>query len=196
MAAHRRRAPRRTGCSDAVTAVRANGVEFPAKVSISHFNLGHITCYTAIVSDITERLRIEGELLASKRRERERSQELSKRLFAMPAAVCIVHDRLLTAVSGNSLYGHWFVSGDLHAGHAFLRRAAGGVEMRDHEFGHIDADGKVASFDACMTRPGTTNGASLREIRQGMSIPSRSASKRATARASSRRVATAPHADR
>lgn len=142
-------ASRRMGRPGAVTAVRANGVEFPAEVSISHFNLGHGICYTAIVRDITERVRIEGELLASERRERERSQELSNLLFAVPAAVCIAHDRLLAAVTGNALYEHWFAGaaagkgGDLHAGHAALRRAAGGVEMRDHEFRHVDAEGNT-----------------------------------------------------
>ncbi len=99
---------RRMGRSGSVAAVRADGTEFPAEASISYFDLGHGMYYTAIMRDISERTRIERELHLSERRERERSDELSNLLFAVPAAVCIAHDGLLADVKGNELYDRWF----------------------------------------------------------------------------------------
>lgn len=159
---------RRMGSSGSVAAMRADGTEFPAEASISHFDLGQGICYLAIVRDITERTRIERELHASERRERERSQELSNLLFAVPAAVCIAHDRLLAEVRGNELYDRWFrchdtgsprqpgatedakaiqgrhqQSGDIRSGEAALRQAAGGIDIRDYEFRHVHPNGTV-----------------------------------------------------
>lgn len=161
-------ASRRMGGAGSVTAIRADGTEFPAEASISHFNLGQGTRYTAIVRDITERTRIIAELHASERRERERSQQLSNLLFAVPAAVRIAHDPLLAEVTCNELYDSWFRSpetdnprhpdateavatmhdlnpqrGDIRSGQAALRQAAGGMEIRDYEFEHVHPDGTV-----------------------------------------------------
>lgn len=154
-----------------VTAVRADGTEFPAEASISHFNLGQSICYLAIVRDITERMRNERELHESEQRERERSRELSNLLFAVPAAVCIAHDRLLAEVRGNELHDLWFrgyitglqqqpgttevaesiqdrhqQSGDVPSVQAALRQAAGGREIRDYEFKHEHPNGIVRYF--------------------------------------------------
>lgn len=159
---------RRMGGLGSITAIRADGTEFPAEASISHFDLGRGTCYTAIIRDITDRMRITTELHASERRERERSQELSNLLFAVPAAVCIAHDPLLAEVTGNELYDRWFrgldtgtprqsgateeakpiqdrqqVSGDIRSGQAALQQAAGGMEIRDYEFKHVHPNGTV-----------------------------------------------------
>ena len=161
-------ASRRMGSLGSVTAMRADGTEFPAEASISHFNLGQGIFYTAIVRDTTERTRIEQELHASEKRERERSQELSNLLFAVPAAVCIAHDPLLTEVTCNALDDRWFHGpasdaspqpgvtddvkpiegddrpyGDIRSGRSALRQAAGGIEMRDYEFMHADPNGSV-----------------------------------------------------
>ncbi|PWF43625.1 ATP-binding protein [Massilia glaciei] len=159
---------RRMGGLGSVTAMRADGTEFPAEASISQFDLGQGICYTAIVRDITERMRIERELHASERRERDRSQELSNLLFAVPAAVCIAHDAQLVDVTGNQLYDRWFrdfdagtphqlganpdaappegqhqESGAIRSGQAALRQAASGVEVRDYEFRHAHRNGTV-----------------------------------------------------
>lgn len=161
-------ASRRMGSLGSVAAIRADGTEFPAEASISHFDLGQGICYTAIVRDITERMRVERELHASERRERERSQELSNLLFAVPAAVCFARDPLLAEVTGNELYDLWFrdsdtgtpqqsgaiedtnptqvrhqESGDIRSGQAALRQAAGGMEIRDYEFKHVNPNGTV-----------------------------------------------------
>jgi PAS domain S-box-containing protein len=157
---------RRMGGLGSVMAMRADGTEFPAEASISQFDLGQGICYTAIVRDITERMRTERELHASERRERERAQELRNLLFAAPAAVCIAHDPLLAEVTGNELYDRWFrgpdtppqpgatmqagpaqdwhqESGDIRSGLAALRQAAGGTEIRDYEFKHVHQNGTV-----------------------------------------------------
>lgn len=161
-------ASRRMGSLGSVAAIRADGTEFPAEASISHFDLGQGIFYTAIVRDITERTRVAAELDASERRERERSQELRNLLFAVPAAVCIAHDPLLAEVTGNELYDRWFrapatgmpgqpgasedarpaqdrqqKSGDIRSGQAALRQAAGGMHIRDYEFKHVHHDGTV-----------------------------------------------------
>jgi PAS domain S-box-containing protein len=132
---------RRMGRLGSVTAMRADGTEFPAETSISHFDVGPNVYYLAIMRDITERNRIERELHESGRRERARSQELSNLLHAVPAAVCIAHDRQLTEVRGNELYDRWF--GDDDTGQAALRQAAAGKEMRDYEFRHVHPNGSV-----------------------------------------------------
>lgn len=148
-------ASRRMGPLGSVAAVRADGTEFPAEASISDFDLGHGIFYTAIMRDITERTRIERELHNSERRERERSDELSNLLYAVPAAVCITHDRLLANVKGNGLYDRWFRNADptvqsgtgehatIGAAHEALRQAAGGMEIRDYEFKHVQPDGTI-----------------------------------------------------
>ena len=150
-------ASRRMGSLGSIMAIRANGTEFPAEASISYFDLGQGICYTAIVRDITERMRVEEELHASERRERERSQELSNLLFAVPAAVCIAHDSLLAELTSNELYDLWFrgaaigtnkqpgthgndstardnLRSAIFSGEAALRQAAAGMEIRDYEF--------------------------------------------------------------
>ena len=161
-------ASRRMGSLGSILAIRADGTEFPAEASISHFDLGQGICYTAIVRDITERIRVEEALHASERRERERSQELSNLLFAVPAAVCIAHDSLLAELTGNELYNLWFrgaatdtnrqsdtsevaspepgslLDGSaIHSESAALRQAAAGVEIRDYEFKHVHPNGTV-----------------------------------------------------
>ena len=161
-------ASRRMGSLGPVAALRADGTEFPVEASISQFDLGHGAFYTAIVRDITERTRIEAELHASEQRERERSQELSNLLFAVPAAVCIAHDAQLTELTGNELYDRWLrasqadlspskgaagnatptpsahqLDDDLHSGHAAMRQAAAGVEIRDYEFKHVHPNGSI-----------------------------------------------------
>lgn len=151
-------ASRRMGSLGAVAAIRADGTEFPAEASISHFNLGQGGCYTAIVRDITERTRAEGDLLASEKRERERAQELRNLLYAVPAAVCIAQDHLLSNITKNHLYDDWFGGGDrpddrldrptdagsrVRSGPEALRQAADGTEIRDYEFSHVDANGNV-----------------------------------------------------
>ena len=151
---------RRMGSLGSVTAIRADGTEFPAEASISHFDVGPDTYYLAIMRDITDRMRTERELHASEQRERARSQELSKLLFAVPAAICIGHDRLLTEVRGNELYDRWFGAGDTGAAgdaepsadrrqtggairQAALQQAADGKEIRDYEFKHVHQNGTV-----------------------------------------------------
>ena len=160
-------ASRRMGSLGSVAALRADGTEFRAEASISHFNQGQGSYYTAIMRDITERTRGEVELLASEGRERARSEELSNLLFAVPAAVCLAQDPLLTRVTKNALYDHWFDSPDLsggpsggaahtsplqagqqaradiRSGQEALRQAAGGAEIRDYEFTHVHANGTV-----------------------------------------------------
>lgn len=132
---------RRMGRLGSITAMRADGTEFPAETSISHFDVGPNAYYLAIMRDITERQRVEGQLHESERRERARSQELSNLLHAVPAAVCIAHDRALADVRGNELYERWF--GDEGAGQEALRQAAGGTEIRDCEFRHVHTDGSI-----------------------------------------------------
>lgn len=151
---------RRMGLLGSVIAMRADGSEFPAEASISHFKVGAHRYWLAILRDITERVRIERELQASERRERERSEELSNLLFAVPAAVCITHDRQLTEVRGNELYERWFSADNagpaagavqdtrqaeagIPSHQAALRLAASGQEIRDHEFKHVHPDGTV-----------------------------------------------------
>ena len=159
-------ASRRMGSLGSIMAIRADGTEFPAEASISYFDLGQGICYTAIVRDISERMRVEEELHASERRERERSQELSNLLFAVPAAVCIAHDSMLANLTGNELHDLWFrgaaigtnkepgTSGDdstarnnfrsaILSGEAALRQAAAGMEIRDYEFKHSHPNGTV-----------------------------------------------------
>jgi len=161
-------ASRRMGSLGSIMAIRADGTEFPAEASISHFDLGNGICYTAIVRDITERMRVDKELHASERRERDRSRELSDLLFAVPAAVCIAHDSLLAEMTSNELHDRWFrgaatgttkylgASGDaspeqdspqdgsaILSGEAALRQAAAGVEIRDYEFKHVQPNGAV-----------------------------------------------------
>ena len=161
-------ASRRMGSLGSIMAIRADGTEFPAEASISHFDLGQGICYTAIVRDISERMRVEEELHASERRERERSQELSNLLFAVPAAVCIAHDSMLAKLTGNELNDLWFRGADIGqykqpgtsgnastaqdnlrdgsaivSGEAALRQAAAGVEIRDYEFKHVNSNGTV-----------------------------------------------------
>lgn len=154
---------RRMGKLGSVTAIRADGTEFPVEASISHFDVGQSMCYLAILRDVTDRVRIETELHASEQRERERSRELTNLLFAVPAAVCITHDRLLTDVKGNELYDRWFrdplhpdtagdtkpgpvrhlPTSDIRSGQAALRQAANGVEIRGYEFKHVHLNGTV-----------------------------------------------------
>lgn len=163
-----RAASRRMGKSGFIPAMRADGSQFPTETSISHFDAGQGLCYTAIVRDITERVRVEQELHASEQRERERSQELSNLLFAVPAAVCIAHDSLLGRLTGNALYDRWFDGVGVGTNHpepsssepvvvhaalspgersmpweAPLRQAAAGVEVRGCEFKHMYEDGSA-----------------------------------------------------
>lgn len=49
-----------------VSALRADGEEFPAEVGISHVHIDGRELFTAIVRDVTERRRAQAELLASK----------------------------------------------------------------------------------------------------------------------------------
>lgn len=159
---------RRMGSLGSVTAIRADGTEFPAEASISRFDIGLGICYTAIVRDISERMHVTEELHASERRERERAQELKNLLFAVPAAVCIAHDPLLAEVTSNELSDHWFRDSDtgplwqpdmpgdvspiqcrhqepddIRSGRAALRQAAAGIEIRDYEFKHIQHNGSI-----------------------------------------------------
>ncbi|GEM_PF-5637899 len=115
-------------------------------------------------------MQIEQELHVSEERERERSRELSNLLFAVPAAVCIAHDRLLAEVRGNELHDLWFRArdtrlqhqpgatevaesihdrhqhGDIPSVQAALQQAASGRETRDYEFKHENPSGNVRYF--------------------------------------------------
>lgn len=161
-------ASRRMGSLGKIAALRSDGTEFPAEASISQFNMGQGICYTAIVRDTTERTHIEAALHASERRERERSQELSDLLFAVPAAVCFARDPLVAELTGNELFHRWFrESGTdelsqagangaantpfalhkdrvgIHSLQAALKDAAAGIEIRDYEFQHTYPDGSI-----------------------------------------------------
>lgn len=82
---------RHMGRARDVMGLRSDGEEFPIDVSISHLNLDGKPLYTAILRDITERRRIEGELRSGK-------ATLEAALSSMSDAVCIsdVHGRFLS----------------------------------------------------------------------------------------------------
>jgi PAS domain S-box-containing protein len=82
---------RQMGRSRDVIGLRGDGEEFPIDVSISHLSLDGRPTYTAILRDVTERRRIEGEL-------REREATLQAALSSMSDAVFIsdVHGRFVS----------------------------------------------------------------------------------------------------
>ncbi|MDM5178404.1 PAS domain S-box protein [Massilia sp. DJPM01] len=160
--------PRQMGNLGSVAAIRADGTEFPVEASISHFEVGDSVHYLAILRDITDRRRTEVALHVSEQRERVRSRELTRLLFTVPAGVCITHDRLLSDMSGNELYEHWFLdhqadestppapieptghipvmpqpTDDIRSWKAALQQAANGTEMRAYEFKHVHPNGSV-----------------------------------------------------
>lgn len=157
---------RQMGRADSVTAVRADGIEFPVEASISKFESCEGMRYTAIVRDVTERKAAQSALQASARREMVRAEELSKLLYAVPAAVCIAHDPLAEELTGNELYHKWFRSAktvaappnlsdqlentvprelndavDVHPIEDILRGAVLGQEVHNHEFSFAHPDG-------------------------------------------------------
>lgn len=140
-------AARRMGNLGSVAACRADGTEFSAEVSISHFSVGAGVYYTAIVRDVTERTRIVEDLRASEQRERTHAKEMQNILFAVPAAVCIAHDKSLGKITENELYKKWFRSdAPVPTTLPFrdtLREAAAGREVRNYQFSDLKPDGTV-----------------------------------------------------
>ena len=145
---------RRMGNLGTIAACRADGTEFSAEASISHFKVGNAVHYTAIVRDVTERTRILEELRASEQRARLHAKEMNNILFAVPAAVCIAHDQSLHDITENELYKKWFHPGAAlvrtsplgRAAHPFraaLQAAAGGREVRNYQFSDLKPDGSV-----------------------------------------------------
>ena len=53
----------------ALTALRANGEEFPSEVSVSRFEIDGETIFTAILRDVTEKKRLEAQILHSQKME-------------------------------------------------------------------------------------------------------------------------------
>ena len=128
------------------------------------------TVYTVVSTyhDVTERKRMEEELRASERRERERAEELATMLEAVPTPVIIVHDPDSTHMTGNlaadellrQAHGTEFsLSAPLDVKPAHFRpmkdgreltlaklpaqRAARGEQVRDFEFSLVFDDGAV-----------------------------------------------------
>ncbi len=58
---------------------------------------------TVVVSDITERKRMERALMESERKQRHRAAELKIVLDAVPAAVCIANDAECKSITGNRM---------------------------------------------------------------------------------------------
>ena len=58
---------------------------------------------SVVVSDITERKRMERALMDSERKQRQRAAELKIVLDAMPAAVCIANDPECRSITGNRM---------------------------------------------------------------------------------------------
>jgi diguanylate cyclase (GGDEF)-like protein/PAS domain S-box-containing protein len=58
---------------------------------------------TVVVSDISERKRMERALMESERKQRHRAAELKIVLDAVPAAVCIAHDPECKSITGNRM---------------------------------------------------------------------------------------------
>lgn len=96
-----------TGWPLAATALRANGEEFPIEAAISRLDLDGERYLTAILRDVTERQRMEENLRISEQRERARSEELSRLLDAVPAAVAFAHDSEAHSITGNRLAYRW-----------------------------------------------------------------------------------------
>ena len=160
-------AARRMGSLGSIAACRADGTEFTAEASISHFKVGASVYYTAIIRDVTERTRMLAELQASEHRERIHAKEMKNILFAVPAAVCIAHDQELQKITENELYKKWFslnaavVASEalsesdtaavahevpLQVIHPFrdaLQEAADGREVRNYQFSDLKPDGTV-----------------------------------------------------
>ena len=140
---------RRIGNFDAVAACRADGTEFPAEASISHFRIDRQVFYTAIVRDISERTHHITALRASEERERAHAKEIADILFAVPAAVCIAHDSSLSNITENELHRKWFHTAggaelpapDAHPFRDVLQRAANGNEVRNYRFSALHRDG-------------------------------------------------------
>lgn len=99
---------RRMGGQTVLTAVRADGTEFPIEASISHYRSGGAQFYMAILRDVTERLRAEDALRRSK-------EELSQ--FANAASVAReqektriareLHDELAQALTALKMDVSW-----------------------------------------------------------------------------------------
>ena len=83
-------APHRLGRRREVTAMRADGMEFPVEASLSNVSIAGVPLNTVILRDITERKRVEQEL-------RDGASKLEAALSSMSDAVCIsdVHGRLI-----------------------------------------------------------------------------------------------------
>jgi PAS domain S-box-containing protein len=76
---------RAMGTTRDVKGLRADGSEFPIEVSISHVNVDGAPLYTAILRDITDRLRIESELRAGKATLEAALTSMSTALFITDA---------------------------------------------------------------------------------------------------------------
>ncbi|WP_213959295.1 MULTISPECIES: PAS domain S-box protein [unclassified Variovorax] len=83
-------APHRLGLRREVTALRADGTEFPVEASLSKVSIAGVPLNTVILRDITERKRVEQEL-------RDGASKLEAALSSMSDAVCIadVHGKLI-----------------------------------------------------------------------------------------------------
>lgn len=142
---------RRMGSLGSVTAIRADGTEFPAEASISLCHTGAGICYTAIVRDMTDRVGAEKALQASALRERTRAQEFGKLLFAIPAAVCFSYDDPQIGMTGNAVHARWFgdtaaappPAGDSPSGQLALQQAAQGQQLHNYAFQHQSPDGSI-----------------------------------------------------
>jgi PAS domain S-box-containing protein len=159
-------ANRRIGGVGAIAGMRANGEEFPIEASTSQLEVNGDKYFTAILRDITASRRVQAALRESEERERGRSEELSKLLDAVPAAVWFARDAEATVISGNQLSYEWLLApeganasspggtGDgqgnvrivkdgvaLAPAEMPLQRAAAGAEVRGYEFDLMYPDG-------------------------------------------------------
>ena len=149
-----------------IRGLRANGEEFPIEASIFRVEVGGDHYLTAIVRDVTDSRRVLAARRESEKRERLRSEDITKLLDAVPAAVWFAHDPQATVITGNKLSYQWLdlpegvnisrsipVSErqgnyrvlsngvDIPPAEMPVHRAAAGAEVRDFEFQVLYGDG-------------------------------------------------------